>query len=500
MLRRAAVNRFEHRMLIANVPARGHAHPSLQDRGEIRCDIAEQVRCDRDIVDLGRSNEPLLERVDVRVVLLDRRVPRRDLIVDLTEELASGGDVRLVHARHPMLPIRWRALSLFRYFEGESDHTLGPLPRDDTAVYREFLHPAPIEEAAGRRVQSLRVLPNDDEIHLPRLPHKLESVVDLVPDVRVEFGRSHVRVQVQAETQSEDHADSGDVAGVGVVFGLRFGLDLYANVRPTKLYPNVRHKIHDGFKLVWEPGKVDFVIVRENTEGLYTPTRGFLDRGGVKELAVDSRVITRKGAERVIRFAFELSKQRNGAPSDQKRRVTCVDKSNVTAGCKLFRQVYDEVAARYPTIQKDYAYIDAFQQWLIRSPEVYDVAVTSNLFGDIATDLAAVLQGGMGIAAGGNIGDQHAMFEPIHGSAPKHAGKDEVNPIAMILAVQMMLDWLGRKKGDESMREAATAIEQAVETTLKKGTVLTYDLGGFAKCSEVGTAIASAVSRPRKKS
>src|SRR2546426_722178 len=209
---------------------------------------------------------------------------------------------------------------------------------------------------------------------------------------------------------------NGDIAGVGVVFGLRFGLDLYANVRPTKLYPNVRHKIHDGFKLVWEPGKVDFVIVRENTEGLYTPTRGFLDRGGVKELAVDSRVITR------------------------------------------------------------------------------------NRFGAFATDLAAVLKGGMGMAGGGNIGAQRAMFEPIHGSAPKHAGKDEVNPIAMILAVQMMLDWLGRKKGDESMREAATAIEQAVETTLKKGTVLTYDLGGSAKCSEVGTAIASAVARPREKS
>src|SRR5256712_11585210 len=125
---------------------------------------------------------------------------------------------------------------------------------------------------------------------------------------------------------------NGDVAGVGVVFGLRFGLDLYANVRPTKLYPNVRHKIHDGFKLVWEPGRVDFVIVRENTEGLYTPTRGFLDRGGVKELAGDSRVITRKGAERVIRFAFELSKQRNGAPSDQKRRGGGGGKTNITAG------------------------------------------------------------------------------------------------------------------------------------------------------------------------
>jgi len=320
------------------------------------------------------------------------------------------------------------------------------------------------------------------------------------PDGAFESCRAADAILLGAVGLPEAVLPNGDVAGVGVVFGLRFGLDLYANVRPTKLYPNVRHKIHDGFKLVWEPGKVDFVIVRENTEGLYTPARGFLDRGGVKELAVDSRVITRKGAERVIRFAFELSKERHGAPSDGKHRVTCVDKSNVTAGCKLFRQVYDEVASRYPNVLKDYAYIDAFQQWLIRSPEVYDVAVTSNVFGDIATDLAAVLQGGMGMAAGGNIGDAHAMFEPIHGSAPKHAGKDEVNPTAMILAVQMMLDWLGRRKGEKALRDAASAVEQAVESTLKKGTILTYDLGGTAKCSDVGTAVASAVARPRKKS
>src|SRR3989440_4197953 len=293
------------------------------------------------------------------------------------------------------------------------------------------------------------------------------------PDGAFESCKAADAILLGAVGLPEVNLPNGDLAGVGVVFGLRFGLDLYANVRPTKLYPNVRHKIHDGFKLVWEPGKVDFVIVRENTEGLYTPTRGFLDRGGVKELAVDSRVITRKGAERVIRFAFEVSKQRKGAPADRKHRVTCVDKSNVTAGCKLFRQVYDEVAARYPTIQKDYAYIDAFQQWLIRSPEVYDVAVTSNVFGDIATDLAAVLQGGMGMAAGGNIGDQHAMFEPIHGSAPKHAGKDEVNPIAMIFAVQMMLDWLGRKEGGESKRGAPTAIAQSAEESLKNGNFVT---------------------------
>ena len=292
---------------------------------------------------------------------------------------------------------------------------------------------------------------------------------------------------------------NGEIAGINVLFGLRFGLDLYANVRPTKLYPNVRHKIHDGFKQVWEPGKVDFVIIRENTEGLYTPTRGFLDRGGTKELAIDSRVITRKGAERVIRFAFELAKTRKGAPGDGKHRVTCVDKSNVTAGCKLFRAIYDEVAAGYPRIQKDYAYIDAFLQWLVRSPEAYDVAVTTNVFGDIATDLAAVLQGGMGMAAGGNVGDEHGMFEPIHGSAPKYAGKDVVNPTAMILAVQMMLEWLGRRKKDKATTEAAAAVDKAVESVLREGKTLTYDLGGPAKCSEMGSAIAAATSRMAKK-
>src|SRR5881409_979679 len=286
---------------------------------------------------------------------------------------------------------------------------------------------------------------------------------------------------------------NGDLAGVGVVFGLRFGLDLYANVRPTKLYPNVLHKVHEHFKQVWEPGKVDFVIVRENTEGLYTPARGFLSRGGIDELAVDSRVITRKGAERVVRFAFELSKTRKGAPGDGKSRVTCVDKSNVVAGDRLFRAVYDQVAANYPGIAKDYAYIDAFLQWLVRSPENYDVAVAPNEFGDIATDLAAVLQGGMGMAAGGNVGDHHGMFEPIHGSSPKHAGKDEVNPMAMILAVQMMLDWLGRRRKDKALLEAAASVEKAVVEVLKGGKVLTYDLGGTAKCSAVGTAIAGRV-------
>ncbi len=293
---------------------------------------------------------------------------------------------------------------------------------------------------------------------------------------------------------------NGDLAGANVIFGLRFGLDLYANVRPVKLYPGVAHKIHDEFKQVWRHDLVDFVVVRENTEGLYTPARGTLSRGGTDEVAVDSRVVTRKGAERVIRFAFELAVRRGGAPKDRKHRVTCVDKSNVLAGDRLWRAVYDEVAAKYPGVERDYAYIDAFTQWIVRSPEAYDVAVAPNEFGDIATDLAAVLQGGMGIAAGGNIGDEHAMFEPIHGSSPKHAGQDKVNPIAMILAVQMMLDWLGARKADPALVNAAKAVEAAVASVLEEGKVLTYDLGGTAKCSEVGSAVAARMPPPKKRS
>lgn len=339
-----------------------------------------------------------------------------------------------------------------------------------------------------------------DEVSYPAGGAYYKETGDEWPQEAFESCRTADAILLGAVGLPGANLPNGDVAGVGVVFGLRFGLDLYANVRPTKLYPNVRHKVHDAYKQVWEPGKVDFVIVRENTEGLYTPTRGFLTRGGIEELAVDSRIITRKGSERVIRFAFELAKQRKGAPADGLHRVTCVDKSNVTAGCRLFRRIYDEVAAQHPDVQKDYAYIDAFQQWLLRSPESYDVAVTTNVFGDIATDLAAVLQGGMGMAAGGNIGDAHGMFEPIHGSAPKHAGKDEVNPIAMVLATQMMLDWLGRRKGDGALQAAAAAIEASIARHLAEGKALTYDLGGTAKCSQVGTAIADRIPELAKRS
>jgi len=283
----------------------------------------------------------------------------------------------------------------------------------------------------------------------------------------------------------------GNIAGYNVLFGLRFGLDLYANVRPTKLYPGVRHAISGQLQSVWKPQNVDLVILRENTEGLYTNAHGALTRGGVTEVAIDNNVITRKGCERVIRKAFELSRRRGrGAPKDGKKRVTSIDKANVLRGSQLFRQVFDEVGqSSYPDVERDYAFVDAYCQWLVRQPEYYDVCVATNMLGDIVTDLASVLQGGMGMAAGGNLGDAHAMFEPIHGSSPKHAGKDSVNPIACILAGQMMLQWIGERYGDDKALAAARTIESAVAAVCAEGKVLTYDLGGTARMSEVGSEI-----------
>ncbi len=286
----------------------------------------------------------------------------------------------------------------------------------------------------------------------------------------------------------------GKMAGYSPVIGNRTRLNLFANVRPVKLYEGVQHRIHGANKLVWQPGQVDMVMIRENTEGLYAQMGGKLAPGGKVDMATDVRVITRRASEQVIRFAFELCKKRNkGAPKDGKLRVTAVVKDNVLHGCQLFAQVFKEIGEEYPQIEKDSAIVDAFTQWLIGQPEYYDVVVTTNMFGDIVTDLASVLQGGMGMAVGANVGADHGMFEPIHGSAPKHAGKDKVNPIAMILAVKEGLDWLGQRKNDARLVRGAAAIEGAVVKVLKDGHPLTYDLVGEAKaarCSEVGDAIA----------
>ncbi len=270
---------------------------------------------------------------------------------------------------------------------------------------------------------------------------------------------------------------------------LRKNLDLYANVRPVKLRENVPCPLVGK-----KPGDIDFIVVRENTEDLYAPMGGVLTRAEVAEVALDVKIVTRKGAERIIKYAFELCRRREkGAPLDGKLRVTCVDKSTVLQSCALFREVFTEVGERYFDIEKDYALIDAWTQWAIRRPEYYNVIVTTNLFGDIITDMTAPFQGGLGLAPSAEVGDAHGMFRPIHGSAPKYSGKYGANPIATILSAKMLLEWLADKRDDSSARIAAKKIEKAVDSTLKEGKMLPQDLGGSSKTNEVGSEVAKMI-------
>ena len=277
---------------------------------------------------------------------------------------------------------------------------------------------------------------------------------------------------------------NGRMAGYSAVIGNRVELDLYANVRPVRLFAGVQHLISGQARQVWAPDKVDLVIVRENTEGLYSGMGGTLRTGGHATVATDTRLITRAASERVIRVAFELAESRGrGAPRDGVKRVTCIVKNNVLEGCRLFTEVFREVGADHPDVELDIAIVDAFTQWLVTQPERYDVCVTTNMFGDIVTDLAAVLQGGMGMAVGCNLGDQHAMFEPIHGSAPPLTGKDRANPMAMLLAAGEMLGWLGRRHADGRLERAARAIDEAVAEVCARGAPLTEDLVGAGRAA-----------------
>jgi 3-isopropylmalate dehydrogenase len=239
----------------------------------------------------------------------------------------------------------------------------------------------------------------------------------------------------------------------GILLRIRFALDLYINLRPVKLYPGVETPIKDK-----RPEDIDCVIVRENTEGLYAGAGGYLKRGTPDEVAIQESINTRKGVERCIRYAFEFCRQRAKA-----NKLTLCGKTNVlTYAFDLWERTFQEVSAEYPDITTDYAHVDAICMWMVKNPEWFDVIVTDNMFGDIITDLGAMIQGGMGIAAGGNINPEGtAMFEPIGGSAPKYAGKNIINPLAAICACQMMLHHLGEQK-------AASRIEKAVVKVLQE--------------------------------
>jgi 3-isopropylmalate dehydrogenase len=264
-----------------------------------------------------------------------------------------------------------------------------------------------------------------------------------------------------------------------VIAGIRFQLDLYINLRPIKLYSESLCPIKDK-----KCEDVDMVVVRENTEDVYTGLGGIMKKGTPDEVAVANMVFTRKGCERAVRYAFELARARN-----KDNKVTLVDKANAIRAQDIWTRTVEEIGTEYPNITHDHAYIDAACMWMVKNPEWFDVVVTTNIFGDIFTDLGAMVQGGMGIAASGNIHPgQVSMFEPIHGSAPKYKDKNIACPIAAIMAAQMMIDFLGEKK-------AATAIEDAVTSLLKSGVIKTLDAKSGITTSEMGDLVVKELER-----
>ena len=256
---------------------------------------------------------------------------------------------------------------------------------------------------------------------------------------------------------------------------LRIKLDLYAGVRPIYLYAT-EHSPLKGLVA----GDIDLVVLRENVEGLFASMNAGIDIRG--EVAVDSMVITRTGTERLVRFAFELARERRSRPM----KVTCVDKANILRSMAFFRNVYDEVSSEYPEVEQERVYIDALVLYLVQRPETYDVMVMENMYGDIVSDLAAGLVGGMGMAPSGDIGEEAAVFQPSHGTGPDIAGKGIANPVATILSAAMMLKWLGTKHADDRAIADGDRIERAVREAMGKPGVGTPDIGGAMSTGAVG--------------
>ncbi|MEO5357302.1 MAG: 3-isopropylmalate dehydrogenase [Nitrospirae bacterium YQR-1] len=299
---------------------------------------------------------------------------------------------------------------------------------------------------------------------------------EVLPDSAVDELRRHKTILLGAI----GHPDvKPGILEKGILLRLRFELDMYINLRPVKLFPGVECPLKDK-----TPADIDFVVIRENTEGLYAGAGGFFKKGTPDEVAVQESINTRKGVERCIRYAFEYCKKRNAG-----NKLTLCGKTNVlTYAFDLWERVFYEVAEQYPGIKADYAHVDAITMWFVKNPEWFDVIVTDNMFGDIITDLGAMIQGGMGIAAGGNINPGGtSMFEPIGGSAPKYTGANIINPLAAICAGGLLLDYLGET-------EAGKAIEQVVmEVTGKRLKSLAAGHMGHST-SEVGDMVADGVS------
>ena len=284
-------------------------------------------------------------------------------------------------------------------------------------------------------------------------------------DIRVNFDAVYLGAFGDPRVPDMKHA-------ADILLGMRFELDLYVNYRPVKL-------LNDRLSPLKNKGmkEIDFVIFRENTEGAYVGMGGTFKKGTPDEIAVQEDVSTRRGVERIIRYAFEFAKKTG-------RKSVCMsDKNNVMRfGGDLWVRTFEEVAAEYPGIEHFHMFVDALTMQMVRAPEMFEVIVTNNMFGDIVTDLGAALQGGLGVAGSGNIHPGRvSLFEPIHGSAPKYAGKDVANPIGAILTASMMLEYLG-------FHEEAAAVEAAVVEAIEAGET-THDLGGSLGTKAAGEAV-----------
>jgi 3-isopropylmalate dehydrogenase len=247
----------------------------------------------------------------------------------------------------------------------------------------------------------------------------------------------------------------------GILLKTRFGLDQYINLRPVKLYSSNFCPLKDK-----KPEDIDFVVVRENSEGLYKGMGEFIDKGKKNEVAIQTSYNTRKGVERCLRYAFEYTLKRN-----KRKKLTLCGKTNVlTYAWDLWQRTFDELKKEYPGVTTDYAHVDATTMWFVKNPEWFDVIVTDNMFGDIITDLGAMIQGGMGIAAGGNINPNGvSMFEPIGGSAPKYTGKHVINPLAAICALGMLLDTIGEPKAAEAVEKSVIKVATTKMKSLAAG-------------------------------
>jgi 3-isopropylmalate dehydrogenase len=242
----------------------------------------------------------------------------------------------------------------------------------------------------------------------------------------------------------------------GILLKIRFELDQYVNLRPVKLYPGVETPLKDK-----GPEQINFLVVRENTEGFYVGSGGFFKKGTQDEVAIQESINTRRGVERLLRYAFEAARRRGG-----RKKLTLCGKTNVlTYAWGLWTRAFAEIAPEYPDVTTDYAHVDAICMWMVKNPEWFDVIATDNMFGDIITDLGAMIQGGMGVAAGGNINPAGvSMFEPIGGSAPKYTGQNIINPLACILAGGLMLDTLGQA---DSARRVESAVVKVLSQDLQ---------------------------------